>query len=482
MKKSLSIISALAIALSLTACNDGSNGTVQTESLVQSGNSSDAQSSTQSESPSPASTTSAEDEPVVTNGAKLGEFGKTATITETVLLDEDDVKITATALNYGNYSLELELLIENNSAKDLSFISGSVGYSCNSVNGIMVFDGYLNCDVTAGNKATDTISFNYNNLMLYGINEVADIEIGFDVSDADYNHTYSGPRQVKTSLADTYDYSEKRYQTAITSDECKNTFGYSIGHFSDEELYDENSITIESAALITNKDGNRALLLEVENSSPEQIRFVTGHVSVNGLLVKDSELSYDTINPNKRCIVDVDFSDIMRDSYWDAFGIRKIGEITLDIQIVNADGSTISEAATITVKIPDTNAEFDASGKEVYSGSGIRILSKGVVESGSEYSKDMYALFVIENTNAESVSVDDVYDTLSVNGFMCDYSFTKTTIDGNGYSLLAVKLLESSLEKNNISKSSDISEVEVSIDIKDSSGKKLDSPTVQIKY
>lgn len=65
---------------------------------------------------------------------------------------------------------------------------------------------------------------------------------------------------------------------------------------------------------------------------------------------------------------------------------------------------------------------------------------------------------------------------------MCDYSFTKTTIDGNGYSLLAVKLLESSLEKNNISKSSDITEIEVSIDIKDSSGKKLDSPTVQIKY
>ena len=65
---------------------------------------------------------------------------------------------------------------------------------------------------------------------------------------------------------------------------------------------------------------------------------------------------------------------------------------------------------------------------------------------------------------------------------MCDYSFTKTTIYGNGYSLLAVKLLESSLEKNNISKSSDITEIEVSIDIKDSSGKKLDSPTVQIKY
>lgn len=30
--------------------------------------------------------------------------------------------------------------------------SGSLGYSCNSVNGYMVNDGYLNCDVANGKK------------------------------------------------------------------------------------------------------------------------------------------------------------------------------------------------------------------------------------------------------------------------------------------------------------------------------------------
>ena len=44
-----------------------------------------------------------------------------------------------------------------------------MGYSCNSVNGFMVDDGYLNCDVANGKKANDTISFSYDELMLYAL-------------------------------------------------------------------------------------------------------------------------------------------------------------------------------------------------------------------------------------------------------------------------------------------------------------------------
>ena len=69
------------------------------------------------------------------------EFKKTATIDETVLVDENGVKITAKELVYGNYAVELTLIIENNSDKDLSFIANSIGYSCNSINGYMVPEG-----------------------------------------------------------------------------------------------------------------------------------------------------------------------------------------------------------------------------------------------------------------------------------------------------------------------------------------------------
>lgn len=175
-------------------------------------------------------------------------------------------------------------------------------------------------------------------------------------------------------------------------------------------------------------------------------------------------------------------SDIIRDSYWDIYGINEIGELSLELETKRADGSVITEAKPITIKMPDTNAEFDASRKEVYSGNGVRILSKGIVESGLDYSKDMYALFIVENSNSEEMTIDDVYNTLSVNSFMCDYSFPQTTIDTNGYAMLEVKLLESSLEKNKIAAVSDITEIEVNAEIKNSSGKKLDSQIIKVQY
>ena len=479
MKKGLSILSALAIMLSLTACSGdsgNSDNSVQSESLAE------TQSTVQGENSTAASTSATEQKPAENNSAKLGEFKQTATISETVMVDEDDVKITATGLSYQNYAFELELLIENNSTKDLSFVSGSMGYSCNSINGIMVPEGYFNCDVPAGKKATDTIHFNYNGLMLYGINELADIEIGFDISDDDFNHTYTGPRQIKTSIADSFNYNENRYQAVINSDECKNTYNYTIEHFSAEELYSENEIKVVSAALMTNKDGEKALLLETVNNSSEQVNLATSRIGINGLLVQNEDWSHDMINPGKTCIIDIDLSKILRDSYWDIYGINDIGELSLELTAKHSDGSVITEAKPIAVKINDSNAKLDVSGNEVYSGNGVRIISKGVVESGLDYSKNMYSMFVIENTNSERITVDDVYNSLSVNGFVCDYFFPSSTIEANGYALLEVTLRESSLENNKITAASDITEIEVSVDIKNSNGEKLDSPTIKVQY
>ena len=201
----------------------------------------------------------------------------------------------------------MALTIENNSGKDLSFISGSLGYSCNSINGYMVSEGYLNCDVADGKKANETISFSYSGLMLYGIDEIADIEIGFDISDEDYNHTYSGPRQVRTSAFDGYDYSEDRYQNAITDRATMNAYGYDITHFSQENLYNVNDITLLSSGVMVNQDGETSLLLELENRTEDMVYLSTSDIALNGLVVSSSTWSSTAINPGKRCIIVVSF-------------------------------------------------------------------------------------------------------------------------------------------------------------------------------
>ena len=67
---------------------------------------------------------------------------------------EDNVKITATGLKYTAYEVKVSLTIENNTDKSLSFRSGTMGYSCNSVNGYMVDAGISTPTWRRARKAT----------------------------------------------------------------------------------------------------------------------------------------------------------------------------------------------------------------------------------------------------------------------------------------------------------------------------------------
>lgn len=83
-----------------------------------------------------------------------------------------------------------------------------MGYGVNAINGFMVSGGYLNCEADAGESIDEEMSFDYEELILLGMKEIADIRVGFTISDEDFNNIYTKPVQIKTSLADSYDYSK----------------------------------------------------------------------------------------------------------------------------------------------------------------------------------------------------------------------------------------------------------------------------------
>lgn len=281
MKKVIALLLTFAMLLTMTACggSKGSTAPSENEGTIQN-TAAPSQGVDHIPETSPAQSTEG-----------IGIFNSGASITETVMYEENGVKITATGLSYSDYSVELELTIENNSDKNLSIISGSAGYSCNSINGCMVDGGYLNCDVAAGKKANDSIEFSYDSLMLYGINEIADMEIGFDISDDEYNHTYTGPKQITTTAFDGYDYSTNHYQDTITSKAAMNTYGYEMVHFSKESLYDANGISLLSSGIMTNRNGNSILLLELENTTSNMVHLSTTDIAINGLVICSSTWS-----------------------------------------------------------------------------------------------------------------------------------------------------------------------------------------------
>ena len=392
-------------------------------------------------------------------------FNVNVTLDDTVLVDEDGVKITATGLAHTAYSVDLELTIENNSGKDLSFVSGSLGYSCNSVNGYMVDDGYLNCNVGNGKKANDIISFSYDTLMLYGIDEIADLEIGISMTDGNYNTTYLGPRQLKTSAFETHDYGTDHYQETISSKAAVNTYGYEIGYFSQDALYNQNGVKLLSSSIITNRDGGMALLLELENTSDNMVYLSTSDIAINGLVVNSSIWSSDAINPGKRCIVDVDLSAVLAPAYCGIYGISQVGTVSLSLGQCNADGIVLAVETPIEIVVPDVNASFDETGTEVYNSNGLKIVLKSLAEDPSDYSSDLSVLLLAENNSGKTLTIKDAYDSLSVNGFMTDYSYYSQELRDGDSAVMEIKLWESSLADNQITLPSDIQEIEFGLEI-----------------
>ncbi len=411
----------------------------------------------------------------------LGTFNKNASLAETVMVAESGVKITATGLDYTDYSVELELTIENNSGKNLSFYSGSLGYGCNSVNGYMINDGYLNCDVANGKKANDSISFDYDELMLYGINEIADMEIGFNMSDDDYNNTYFTPRQVKTSAFDAHDYSRDCYQETITSRAAMNTYEYKITCFSQDPLYDVNGVKLLSSGMMKNQDGETILLLELENTTENMVYVSTSDIAVNGLVVNSSTWSSDAINSGRRGIIDIEISSVLDPAYWSVYGIKKVGSVTLSLGQKDSDGNNIADKTPVEVVVPGVKAKYDASGKEVYNNGGLRIVAKTILEDPDEDISDMYVLLLAENKSGKTLSIEDVYDSLSVNGFMTDYLCYGLDLADGECAVLEIELDESSLEDNKIASASAVKEVEVGFEIEDENDT-IDEPVITISF
>lgn len=455
--KILSALLAIVMLTTLTACGGSSKG--------QGGESSD---STQSNEPAP-------------TDEILEPFGTTATLDETVMVDEGGVTITATGLTYTAYSVDLELTIENNSGKDLSFVSGSLGYSCNSVNGYMVKDGYLNCDVANGKKANESISFGYDALMLYGIHEIADLEIGISMTDDDYNTTYTGPKQLKTSAFDAHDYGSDYYQETITSGAAMNTYGYEMKYFSKDSLYDRNGVKLLSSGIMTNQDGGTALLLELENTTDSMVYLSTADIALNGLLLNSSTWSNDAINPGKRGIVTVELSAVLDPAYWGVYGITDVESVSLSLGQRNEKGMEIAAETSVKIVLTDENIALDSSGTEVYNNNGLRIITKTVKEDASDYGADLYVLLLAENHSGKTLTIGDVYDSLSINGVMTDYSYYSQELGDGASAALVVKLWESSLEENQITSPADIQEIEVSFEIKDGYTA-IDAPTLTLTF
>jgi hypothetical protein len=165
------------------------------------------------------------------------------TIEEQVLIDQNDIKITALSMDEDSiWGKGIKLLIENNS-------SANIGVGCNAliVNDYMISD-LFSSSIAAGKKANETMYISSNELKAAGITDIGQIEIYFHIYDSDSYDTLFDLDDViiKTSAYDNMD---------------------TTPNVSGEELYNQDGIRIVGQYVDENSFWGTAILLYIENNS-----------------------------------------------------------------------------------------------------------------------------------------------------------------------------------------------------------------------
>lgn len=314
-KKLLTLLFATILSISLIACGGDSSST-QSEEVDASKKTEDSNHEVNETEPVEEDTN--EETPVEEDTNVSSEV----TIAEQEVLNQDGILITVTGLDMnGFYGPEIQLLIENNSEKNVTIQARS-----SSINGYMV-DMQMSCDIVSGKKANDALLIMSDELETYGIDAISDIEFGFHIFDTETWDTYldSDMITLTTSVNGTYN---QQYDD------------------SGDILYDNNGIRIISKGLSEEALMGPEMLLYIENNSDQNVTVQSSDTSIDGFMI-ETILSPE-IMPGKKCLAGLTFlgTDL------EANGITTIGSVETSFHIFNTDTwDTIEDTSPVVITL-----------------------------------------------------------------------------------------------------------------------------------
>ena len=252
--------------------------------------------------------------------AKAPAAAEQATIEETVLWDEEGVKITALGLEKGSVGVELKMLIENNT--DVNY---TVQCRNASINGYMM-ETSMSTEVAAGKKASSKVTFMKRSLEACGITTISDIELSFHVF-----------------LTDDWGTAFDTPQIALTT----SAFEDYVYTFDDEGevLFEGEGVTIVLKGL--DKEASfmgPGVVLYIQNDSDRNITVQVRQESVNDYMVPGS-MSCE-VAAGKRAIDDVTFYT----KYLEESGIEAIEKVELSFHVFDtASWDTVVDTDLVTM-------------------------------------------------------------------------------------------------------------------------------------
>ncbi len=242
------------------------------------------------------------------------------TIQESVLYDEQGIKLTVKGLDDGLLGTEIRFLLENNTDKNITLTGSDV-----VINGITL-NGYLSVDAAAGKKANGALSLADEELNQAGIEKIATVTtVGAYFYDSDSFETLHEIRiNLQTSIADSHKQTVDESGDVLYAKEGITVIAKSL----------KESLVGESLVLLVKNDGRTDMLLQSDN------------VSVNDYTM--NALMSDIV-----CSETVRFCELtLLDSELEENGIEHIDNITFTLKIIDPETFatlTTTDVLTFTV-------------------------------------------------------------------------------------------------------------------------------------
>ncbi len=279
-------------------------------------------------------------------------FNYDTTIEETVIEDNDTVTITAKTLEFSSNKANLTINVKNNTKQKFS-INSSNGYmSANYINNYTLSTGWMSEDIGAGKAKDIEITFDLSDADLLGITEIN--EIGLDVSiNANYKEIYEKILPIPTSSSGDQ-VSEGSFEYALTSGLDAMGLEYEKRETtSDLSSMGKAGFVLHKAAVLTNENGDNHLYIEVENTTDKvQTFIIKDKLAINGTDVYDSyTICRDAIAPGKKCLVEVDLDHYVdsTDDKESSVDMSNITEVTFKAAGIDGKENTVMKPTSFTL-------------------------------------------------------------------------------------------------------------------------------------
>lgn len=344
----------------------------------------------------------------------------------------------------------------------------------------MISAGYVNCDVKAGTTVCDTANFDLSVLKKLGITHLSDIELAFEISNPG-SKIFTHPLSLKTSLAETYDYSKNHYQQFVEDGTLEGMLGAELLFYETEERYSQDGVKVISNTLLENEDGDVILLVEAENTSNKSVNFHTKDLSVNNLLIYNYSCKDTTIVPRKRCVLEINITELIKESYWNLYGITGFETINYCVELKDMQYKDIADPQSVTIQ-PRVGLTTEKSFQELYNENGIQILLGGIIDEDNEYTDDLNAVIIIVNQTEQDLKAEIVDEAVFVNGNLVEIPYTYASIPAGQQAPFVFKLRDEDMEEMGTTDPNAIDSLEFVLRIKDTKYNEVAIPTIVIDF